>query len=135
MLTRIDFCSQVKAEQINPLPHMAVISLTTPGKPDAALQPGWAAVLRLAFHDVDSDQGGYVLFSRNHADAILDFVDSLPAGTTHLIVHCHAGISRSAGVVRFLAGRHQVSFPPNYAIYNRLVYSTLAAEQARRDYA
>lgn len=135
MLTRIDFLSQYKAEQIDPLPTMAVISLTSPGKPDAALQPGWAAVLRLAFHDVDSAEAGYAVFKQAHAAAILDFVDSLPEAITHLVVHCHAGISRSAGVARFLAGRHRLRFPPNYAIYNRLVYSVLSAEQNRRDYS
>lgn len=53
------------------------------------------AILRLSFNDVDKDGFGAML--SNDANSIVRFcLNWLPQ--TNLIVHCEAGISRSAGV-------------------------------------
>jgi predicted protein tyrosine phosphatase len=61
----------------------------------------------LRFHDIIEDTPGHVLPRPGDVDAILALGRSLqsePAGTRHLLVHCHAGISRStAAMVLILA--------------------------------
>lgn len=53
------------------------------------------AVLRLSFNDVDGSDFGAM--TSNDADSIVRFCsDWLPQ--TNLLVHCEAGVSRSAGV-------------------------------------
>lgn len=53
------------------------------------------AILRLSFNDVDRDNFGAML--SDDADSIVRFcLNWLPQ--TNLIVHCEAGVSRSAGV-------------------------------------
>lgn len=53
------------------------------------------AILRLSFNDVDKDDFGAML--SNDANSIVRFcLKWLPQ--TNLIVHCEAGVSRSAGV-------------------------------------
>lgn len=66
----------------------------------------------LHFHDVIEPGPGLILPAPSHVDAILQFGESLAngAGTaepTHLLVHCHMGVSRStAAMAILLAQRH-----------------------------
>ena len=107
-------------------PDWAVISITCVGDAPAPLQPGWGALLRVAFDDVDvATAGDARLFGPAHAAAILTFADQVAPTVKGILVHCHAGISRSAAVAKFLAERLDAAFPDKYAVYNRRVYSTL----------
>ena len=108
-------------------PDWAVISITCVGDAPAPLQEGWRALLRIAFDDVDVaiTEGDGRLFGASHAAAILAFADEVAPSVKGILVHCHAGISRSAAVAKFLAERLNAPFPDKYAVYNRRVYSTL----------
>ena len=54
--------------------------------------------LELRFDDIIEDTPGHIAPDLSHVDQILAFGRSLtaePAASAHLLVHCHAGISRS----------------------------------------
>lgn len=81
------------------------ISITEPGRAEPAPPlPGFLAVLRLEFMDMDPARGyperdkrPRVYFTREQARQVADFA------TTHrgrnILVHCAAGISRSGAIV------------------------------------
>lgn len=106
MIRSVDFCSQKAAEALPGLPKqpgLAVISIATPG----ALEPRLASfdhVLMLEFHDVEDDAEPWVVFDASHAKAVVGFVDQLHGigQPVDVIVHCKAGISRSAAIALFV---------------------------------
>jgi len=71
------------------------------------LDPGWPEPealsifdvhqrLRLRFHDVIESQPGWIAPERWDVELLLAFARGLNAsGETHLLIHCHAGVSRS----------------------------------------
>jgi predicted protein tyrosine phosphatase len=66
--------------------------------PDAFGSFGEHARLELRFHDIIEPTPGMVLPRRSHVEEVLAFGRDLmsePAGQANLLVHCHAGISRS----------------------------------------
>ncbi|HEX2215252.1 MAG TPA: protein-tyrosine-phosphatase [Xanthobacteraceae bacterium] len=85
-----------------------ILSILDPGHPEPeaflAYSQHHRAVLR--FHDAIAPAPNIMLPEREHVKAILDFGQSLAqsAGTTggHLLVHCHAGISRSTAAMATL---------------------------------
>lgn len=98
--------SRTEAEQLPRLPAVAVISVTAPERPPAALD-GFEFLLRLTFEDVDflsptlSARAKGKLpraFTATQAAAIRDFVDNLPETILTIVVHCEGGFSRSSAV-------------------------------------
>jgi predicted protein tyrosine phosphatase len=87
-----------------------LLSILDPEHPDAAgVEPSAARQhLTLRFHDVISPVPGFVAPEPTHVEALLAFGRSLPGGDPgHLLVHCHAGISRStAAMTALLAQAH-----------------------------
>lgn len=123
MVTRVEFMSMAKAEALEGAADWAVISITEPGKRLADLQPGWHKVLRLQFHDVDSDDAlGYKLFSKEDAQAVLSFVEETASKVDGILVHCFAGVSRSAAIAKCIAELYGLYFPESYSIYNKQIY-------------
>ena len=58
-------------------------------------------ILRLEFDDVTQHiDNSYHLFDYSHARKILEFVRD--CGNEDILIHCHAGVSRSAAVAKFL---------------------------------
>jgi hypothetical protein len=117
-----------------------LISITTPNKPDsfawnchpAVLHDDtWKDVLRLEFDDVDpghmnSEQASlYRLFNEDDAVKVLRFLKQHEADTMNALVHCEAGISRSAAVSKFISHVYSLPFPEGYSVYNKHVFSTL----------
>jgi predicted protein tyrosine phosphatase len=102
-------------------------------------------VLRLAFHDIDDaalsahpavDPGRP--FDRSQAEALADWVDALAtdARARQVVVHCHAGISRSPAIALYIAHRYGVPlawdsrFLPNRRVLRLLgEYAGLALEE------
>ncbi|MFH0105547.1 hypothetical protein [Pseudomonas aeruginosa] len=93
-------------------------------------------VLRLEFDDVDGYLGSddFRVFSHIDAKQIHDFVNE--CGDEPIIVHCQAGMSRSAAVAKFLADKRgytlNLSKPclGTTQFYNRHVYGTLNLNDA-----
>lgn len=144
MLLDVIFVSQYNAEKIQPRDTDALISITE-GKGEANLNNDWKHLIRVEFHDVDETneelwtfdgKKQYIQFTEDIAKKIRDFVENLHQldDAIHLVVHCHAGISRSAAVAKYVAERYALKFPSSYAVYNRHVYSTLKGLAWREKY-
>jgi len=69
-------------------------------------------------------QAHHVLFSDDQAEQVLQFI-KIHEGRDYCIVHCDAGVSRSAAVAKFIAQIYCLKFPEGYANHNRQVFSTL----------
>ena len=70
-------------------------------------------------------EGSYSLMTHEQAQAIVDFVREVAPNVNGIMVHCRAGISRSAAVVKWISGEYQLPFNINYEKYNAFVYRLL----------
>lgn len=125
--------SREAAERYQPRGAEICISISDPEMPPAQLSKGFLAVLRLAFNDiVAAELPADVLFGDEHAAAIVQFVDEWPQAE-RLVIHCHAGASRSPGVALGLCDR--LAWPTaelerGYPGWNRWVRQLLAGNKA-----
>lgn len=99
--------------------------------------PLWMDGIQLMFDDVDFDYEPLKLkaISPKQADIIVNFVDrihNLPNEIT-IIVHCLAGVSRSAGVGKFINDIFSLNLPNYYElkVHNDTVYRRLVAAWRR----
>lgn len=91
----------------------------------------WLDGIQLQFDDIDTSEPENNLYtiSDDQADSVVSFINRIHSDSTEvdLIIHCYAGISRSAAVGKFVNDTLKLEFP-NYnrlMIYNRAVYSQL----------
>jgi len=139
-LRRLRFTSREGAEDATPDLCSAVISIRDPGSKPVDLKRGWYKVLSLVFHDIDRDklstmsahlradiELAYAMMEPAHAQVIVAFVnDAVRAGVEGFLVHCEAGISRSAAVAKWIAEHyHLPSLRPAVVAHNRYVYRLL----------
>lgn len=96
----------------------------------------YTKVLKMNFDDIDHEetakQHQLKIIDEAQAKQLYDFiVDAiLDTSVTNIIVHCHAGISRSAAVALFIKeyfinNENYQTLPEKYVNYNRRVYSEL----------
>ncbi len=127
-LRQVVFKGRIEAEKESSRSNWAVISITEPGSKPAQLNDGWYAILRQEFHDVDYTDSSYPysLFSEHQARELVSFVVKVETeGVEGILVHCKAGISRSAAVARWIAFKYGLPFVENYSLYNRHVFRLL----------
>lgn len=71
----------------------------------------------------------YILFSSAQAIEIINWIESTPPNAP-IIVHCEAGISRSAAVAKFIIDTYNYTLEPDYfcipdfSLMNTYVYET-----------
>ena len=84
--------------EMNGLPPHIIVSITDPGTLPAILRQNHQTkgVLRLEFEDVDGDQPDAM--TTEQAEAIANFINEHKDSIDIIVVHCEAGVSRSAGV-------------------------------------
>jgi predicted protein tyrosine phosphatase len=107
----------------------ALISITDSDKAPASLREGWAAVLRIAFDDIDpvsypDDYDGLREMSTEQAAKMAYFCVVNAFRCRRLVVHCRYGVSRSAAVAKALCEVTGLRFPKDYEDHNDLVYRT-----------
>lgn len=132
--------SQAMAESVTPTPGAALISITDSRGPVATLRPGWSAIHRASFDDVDAvvfpdgDYRGLRAMSARQAASMARFIVAAAETNWTLIVHCRFGVSRSAGVAKAVAQVFGLQFPADYEQANESVCQavTLALVEARR---
>jgi predicted protein tyrosine phosphatase len=123
--------SREDAERYEPGGREICISIADPDADPALLSKDFVAVLRLNFTDIIvQGEPTDVLFSEDHARAIREFIDTWP-DATRIVVHCHAGVSRSPGVALGLCdirGWATAELERSHPGWNRLVRTALAAK-------
>ena len=88
----------------------------------------WKWFWQAAFHDSDGFSSSlyYPPISDTQAKSLFKFISKIEEREiTHVYVHCDAGVSRSAGIARFVADYYKSDFPSNYSQYNKTVYRSL----------
>jgi hypothetical protein len=142
MLNRAMFVGRYSAETCGPWSDFAMISIGEPAasEGDPQIQEGWHDVLRLSFHDVLPNQnvdGAYTLMTAEDADQIVEFVRRVAPNVQGIIVHCRAGISRSAAVVKWISSEYKIPFNNKYRKYNDYVFRLMVVageEHERRNH-
>ena len=94
-------------------------------------------ILRLSFIDIEENIEEYnpnIIFSKDIAKQIIEFIKKFENEDTkeEVVVHCFAGVSRSAGVAKFIAERYGLEFEDFYNDYNKLVYKILKEEDNQK---
>lgn len=108
-LPRLTVLSQRAAERYRPAQPAACISVTGSGAGAAPLPLAYRAVLRLVFDDVPTSRGdappGARAFRPCDAREVAAFVRRVleAHAPAELVVHCHFGASRSAGLALGIA--------------------------------
>lgn len=128
-----------QAEAWVPQSGEVAISIGNPRQSAAALDPGFAEVLALGFHDTDKEGGGFTPMSPQQAREVMAF-GRRHAGAA-LMVHCQAGASRSVAVGLILAAWHRRPLQvlatdvliPNPWVINQLRAAALGAGWRARD--
>jgi len=97
---RITICGISELPEHSEVGISHVLSILDPQwpVPDAFGTFGEHARLELRFHDIIEETPGMVLPRREHVEQVLAFGRDMlaePSGQANLLVHCHAGISRS----------------------------------------
>ena len=93
----IQICSLEGAREIDHSMYDGVITIENsntdnPLRIDESICPQ----LVLCFDDIVTPEGGWILPKETHVYRALSFSDGLGDGS--LLIHCHAGISRSSGI-------------------------------------
>jgi predicted protein tyrosine phosphatase len=126
--------SREAVERYQPRGTEICISITDPAAPPAELSDDFAAVLRLAFSDIVAPETPEdVLFSPEHAATVVAFVERW-RHADRLVVHCHAGQSRSPGVALGLCDRFgwpASAVEEGYPFWNRWVRQVLVSHGRR----
>jgi len=129
MINKILFVGRATAETTTGWDSWAMISISEPVSAfgEAKLMPGWHAVHRLEFHDIEAEMLGepYVLMDQQQALELVNFVHNVASDVEGVIVHCRAGISRSAAVAKWITEEYGINFNHEYPQYNKHVYQLL----------
>jgi predicted protein tyrosine phosphatase len=96
-----------------------VLSILDPGWPEpeafGAFDPHRRIELR--FHDVIEVGSGWTAPDRRHVELLLTFGrDMIQARGTHLLVHCHAGVSRSTAAATLILAQARPDRPAEEAL-------------------
>ncbi len=122
-ISKADFVKNYNNQ--NGLSNSACISIVDPTeayKPN--ISDKWQASLRIEMYDADTEENS--CFTDQEAGQILDFIRLVQdCQIKNLIIHCHAGISRSAAVAKMAALILDADYPEHYSLYNKFVYSKL----------
>lgn len=120
----VQYCQEQHKEKT------AIISINSCGQKPARInktqENGVISVLRLFFDDVVIGPNS---FDEEHAGRIIRFIDAWRNSADVLLVHCDAGVSRSAAVCaaakRYLGFDdmdifHSSKYEPNYLVYTTI---------------
>ena len=129
---KIKVLSRQAFEEFKSDESFIVISITDPNSEKVKIKNKPIDILSLQFFDLDKDIGQFpysqFIFTINQAQQILNFVKKYKNKVNLIIVHCEAGISRSAGVAGALSliynGTDEYYFEkylPNMFVYRKIL--------------
>jgi predicted protein tyrosine phosphatase len=127
--------SREAVERYEPQGVEICISIRDPAAPPVELSPGFAAILRLVFSDIIAIESPEdVLFAPDHAAQVVEFVEQW-RHADRLVVHCHAGASRSPGLALGLCDRFgwpAAALEESHPSWNRWVRQMVVSHHPRR---
>lgn len=110
------------------IPWVAISISSEPDNWPVLSEENRLGLLQLAFYDIDHPVKQYETFTEEQAQQILDFAAKYWDEAKVMLVHCEAGVSRSAAVAAALSkiyfGDDEKFFQSPY-IPNSLVYRTI----------
>lgn len=113
---RITICGIAELDAHGTAGITHVLSILDPGWPEPEAFERFPAHWRmtLRFHDVIDAQPGLVAPRREDVGLLLDFGREVEAAgaAAHLLIHCHAGISRSTAAAALLLAQAAPNRPP-----------------------
>ena len=125
-MNRTLFVGRATAEATPGWSDWALISISEPdNNKKPRILDGWHSVLRVEFHDITSARPDGVLMDETHAKRIVDFVRQVAPEVEGVMVHCRAGISRSAAVAKWISREFQIPFGDQYMAFNEHVFDML----------
>jgi predicted protein tyrosine phosphatase len=129
-LQKVMFVGRATAETTYGWDNWAIISITEPATHhteanEAKLMDGWQLVHRSAFFDLVEERWPYSLMTYEDAFQIVNFVNKNAKKVEGIMVHCKAGISRSAAVAKWISLVYDLPFNHEYEHYNWHVYKLL----------
>ena len=111
---RITVCGVAELDSHSAVGVTHVLSILDPGWPE----PEPLSIfdvhrrLRLRFHDVIESQPGWIAPERWDVELLLAFARGLDASEeTHLLIHCHAGVSRSTAAAALVLAQTRADRP------------------------
>lgn len=115
--------SKDKAIKYEPRGKAVVIRMLEPEEGPVSLKGNYARKLCIPVHDITpsiNNPSNFVLFSSEHAQAIVQFFRDIKEvkDLEEVVIHCHAGISRSSAVAIAFAW-----FTQNKALENDILTS------------
>lgn len=119
MIVSVDCINRWSAIDLKPTADTAMISILDEGVfPDFSL-PGWENILYLRFHDLHNIiSPAYRYFDSGLAESIMVFTDKLHHASDDfkLIIHCEAGVSRSAAVAYWVSKNYNIELPDGFEL-------------------
>ena len=102
---RLSVCGLAELADVAQVGPTHVVSILDPETPEPEVLARFSdrARARLRFHDVSQETPGYCAPQPSDIDALLEFGQAIAASpAAHVLVHCHAGISRSTAAAVIL---------------------------------
>lgn len=127
----------MEAEALPGDPNWALISINEPDAFDGLAQVAseWHSVLQLTFHDTTPDrqyEEEVMHMTSEDACRIVEFVRRVAPEVQGFLIHCRAGVSRSAAVAKWISGEFRIPFDRSYDKFNRHVYELLISAGKRK---
>ena len=145
-LESVVFLSREEAEAYVPNSDEAVISINDSLDDKANLREGWHSVLRLYFLDIDDSclRNGLFIhkletttgrkvedlcFREEHVVAVSRWLAEVSPNVTRIVVHCVAGVSRSAAIAKHIADRSGINLDKEHDGFNTYIYRLLSTSK------
>ncbi len=129
----VSFIPRVVAQTMDVPSDTVLISVVHSDQELPVHSDQWSDVHWVVFDDITQPTGGLVLFTNEHAKLITEIVESATRNDKNIMVHCEAGMSRSAGIAKWISDNYDYSLmihPDGIGtdrFHNDHVYGTLDA--------
>lgn len=130
MIDSLEYLSLDDAVQFIPNKPTVAISILSPRRVPATLHADINPILRLYFEDTTAQEGELSragVFTVEQAHQVIDFIREHHGHPEprHLLIHCEAGISRSAAIAVFAASECRLPLTGQFAFLNPWVLGML----------
>ena len=125
----IKIMSQYNALRYSSETNKKILMISIVGGKDSSLVfkgDGIVDVFRMFFEDIERPIGKYKVPSREDFNGLKEFLDKNISSVDEIVVHCHAGVSRSAAcasaIARYVGIDDSFIWSSNDYMPNRLVF-------------